>query len=77
MFPLGLAAFINRYWANTSGRGVLVGRIGVYLARLVLFQIAKVVVDIASVRRSFDSACVQCLRLPCHAEYPLTSDRSL
>jgi len=31
MFPLGLAAFISRFWANTAGRGVLIGCIAVYV----------------------------------------------
>ena len=31
MFPLGLASFFSRFWADTSGRWVLVGCIGVYL----------------------------------------------
>jgi hypothetical protein len=31
MFPLGLAAFINRQWANSGGWGVFVGCIAVYL----------------------------------------------
>ena len=37
MFPLGLASFINRYWANTAGRGVLVGCVGVYLVHAGLY----------------------------------------
>jgi hypothetical protein len=31
MFPLGLAAFINRQWANGGGWGVFAGCIAVYL----------------------------------------------
>lgn len=31
MFPLGLAAFFSRFWANTGGRGVLIGCVAVYL----------------------------------------------
>ena len=31
MFPLGLAAFLSRYWANTGGWGVFAGCIAVYL----------------------------------------------
>jgi len=31
MFPLGLAAFLSRYWANTAGWGVFAGSIAVYL----------------------------------------------
>src|SRR5215471_21233622 len=31
MFPLGLAAFINRQWANAGSWGVFVGCIAVYL----------------------------------------------
>ena len=31
MFPLGLAAFISRFWANTGGRGILTGCIAVYV----------------------------------------------
>ena len=31
MFPLGLAAFLSRYWANTGGWGVFMGCIAVYL----------------------------------------------
>ena len=46
-------------------------------ARLVLFPLAKVVVDTASVQSLRDSAYLQCLGLPCHAEYALTSDHSL
>jgi hypothetical protein len=30
MFPLGLAAFFSRFWANTGGWGVLIGCIAVY-----------------------------------------------
>jgi len=37
MFPLGLASFINRYWANTAGRGVLAGCVGVYLVHAWLY----------------------------------------
>jgi hypothetical protein len=46
-------------------------------ARLVLFPIAKVLVDTATIRRSCNSAYLQRLGLPCHAEYALTSDHSL
>src|SRR5882724_1822566 len=31
MFPLGLAAFIDRQWANSGGWGVFAGCIAVYL----------------------------------------------
>jgi hypothetical protein len=31
MFPLGLAAFFSRFWANTGGWGVFIGCIAVYL----------------------------------------------
>ncbi len=31
MFPLGLAAFINRHWANSGGWGVFGACIGIYL----------------------------------------------
>src|SRR5215470_8538257 len=31
MFPLGLAAFIDRHWANSGGWGVFAGCIAVYL----------------------------------------------
>jgi hypothetical protein len=31
MFPLGLASFFNRYWANTGGRWIFVACIAVYL----------------------------------------------
>ena len=31
MFPLGLAAFLSRYWTNTGGWGVFAGCIAVYL----------------------------------------------
>lgn len=31
MFPLGLAAFFSRYWANTGGWGVFAGCIGTYV----------------------------------------------
>jgi hypothetical protein len=31
MFPLGLAAFISRFWANTGGWGVLIGCVAVYV----------------------------------------------
>jgi len=31
MFPLGLAAFFSRYWANTGGWGVFIGCIGAYV----------------------------------------------
>jgi len=31
MFPLGLASFFNRYWANTAGWGVSIGCIAAYL----------------------------------------------
>lgn len=31
MFPLGLAAFLRRYWANTGGWGFFLGCIAVYL----------------------------------------------
>lgn len=31
MFPLGLAAFINRHWANDGGWGVFAACVGVYL----------------------------------------------
>jgi hypothetical protein len=31
LFPLGLAAFLSRYWANTGGWGVFLGCIAVYL----------------------------------------------
>ena len=76
MFPLGLAAFLSRYSANKWSLGSLC-RLNRDLprARLVLFPLAKVVVDTASVRRPCNSAYLQCLGLPCHAEYTLTSDR--
>ena len=31
MFPLGLAAFFNRHWANSGGWGIFLGCIAVYL----------------------------------------------
>lgn len=31
MFPLGLAAFFNRQWANSGGWGIFLGCIAVYL----------------------------------------------
>ena len=31
MFPLGLAAFLSRYWANSGGWSVFAGCIAVYL----------------------------------------------
>jgi hypothetical protein len=31
MFPLGLAAFLSRYWANSGGWRVFLGCIAVYL----------------------------------------------
>ena len=31
MFPLGLAAFINRQWANSGGWGILAACIAVYV----------------------------------------------
>jgi hypothetical protein len=78
MFPLGLAAFFSRYWTNTGGWGVFSrSHRGLPRSRLVLFPLAKVVVDTASIRRSRNSAYLQRLGLPCHAEYALTSDRSL
>jgi hypothetical protein len=33
MFPLGLASFFNRHWANTGGREIFVGCIAVYLVQ--------------------------------------------
>jgi hypothetical protein len=31
MFPLGLAAFVDRHWANSGGWGVFIGCIAVYV----------------------------------------------
>jgi hypothetical protein len=31
MFPLGLAAFVDRHWANIGGWGVFIGCIAVYV----------------------------------------------
>ena len=42
---------------------------------LVLLQIAKVVVDTGSIRRSRDFAYVQRVRLPRHVEHALTGNR--
>jgi hypothetical protein len=79
MFPLGLAAFLSRYWANSGGWGVFfAGFITVYLVHvwfyfrsrklwstLLLFGVLAILV-ICNVSG-----------LPCHSEYALTSDRSL
>jgi hypothetical protein len=37
MFPLGLAAFFSRYWANTGGWGIFTGCIAVYLVHAWLY----------------------------------------
>jgi hypothetical protein len=37
MFPLGLAAFFNRYWANAGGWGVSIGCIAVYVVHAWLY----------------------------------------
>ena len=37
MFPLGLAAFIDRQWANSGGWGVFGACIGIYLVHAYLY----------------------------------------
>jgi Na+/proline symporter len=37
MFPLGLAAFFSRFWANTGGRGVLIGCVAIYLVHALFY----------------------------------------
>jgi hypothetical protein len=65
MFPLGLAAFIDRQWANNGGWGIFAACIAVYLVHgLVLFPLANFAHDTSSVWRPCDSAHQQCFGMP-------------
>ena len=37
MFPLGLAAFVDRHWANSGGWGVFIGCIAVYVIHALFY----------------------------------------
>ncbi len=42
MFPLGLVAFLSRYWGNTGGWGVFLGCIAVYVGVLAILLTCNV-----------------------------------
>src|SRR5205814_10488637 len=77
MFPRGLAAFLSLYWANSGGWGRLFRLHAVYLVHAWFTSVRGTSGRHCFFSGCFNSAYLQCLGLPHHAEYAFTSGGSV